>query len=87
MEKLKLVKLAGQFVVSAGVGSVLANAISMTTPANLKIHQKVSVQVGKVVIGAYVSDHILTYLDDSIDKAWNGIKEAKAEAEEKLKEQ
>lgn len=87
MDKLKLAKMAGSFVVSTGVGTVLKNAVNMTTPANLNPIQTMSVKVGTIVIGAYLSEHVLDYLEESIDKAWTGIKEAKAEAEEQLKEQ
>jgi hypothetical protein len=65
---VELLKFAGGFAISAGVGSVVENAIAFTTPAVVSTLQKVLIRVGGIVITSMIAEKGQSYVEDRIKK-------------------
>lgn len=82
----KLAAGATKLVVSAGVGSIIGNAVKATTPEEgLSTLKKVSIGVGSFVLGSMVADQATKYtgqqivdLVDTFEEIRQQVAEAKA---------
>lgn len=72
-----LIKAAATLIVSAGVGAVVTNAVKATTPADLKIVNKILVMTGTVIASHAVSDVAAKYTTGQIEEIGKSIKEFK----------
>lgn len=75
MEKIKMVKTAGEIVVSIGVVKIVTNIIKLTTPTNIGVISKICIGVGGFVLTNMIDDQVKDYIDRTIDKAKSQFKE------------
>lgn len=73
-------KTVTDVVLSAGVGTVLTNAIKATTPATLSPYQKALVFVGSFAVSSMVSGAASTYAKTQFDSIAAAIKGEDTEA-------
>ncbi len=76
-----LAKVAVNTVSSLGVGTVVNNAVRMTTPEKVSKLAKVGIIVGGFFLSSMVGDKIGTYAEEEIDKLVKIIKSIKIEKE------
>ncbi len=69
-----LTKVAVNTVSSLGVGTVVNNAVRMTTPEKVSKLAKVGIIVGGFFLSSMVGDKIGTYAEEEIDKLVKIIK-------------
>lgn len=81
MKKFEMVKAAGSFVVSIGVGAIVGNAIKATTPSTVGALNKLAIKVGALVITNMVGDYAVNYAEGKIDSAVQTIKDTIKEVE------
>ena len=78
MKKIKMVKTAGEFVVSIGVIKIVTNIIKLTTPTNIGVISKICIGVGGFVLANMIDDQVKDYIDRlilTIDKSKSQFKE------------
>jgi hypothetical protein len=68
------IKAISDIVVSAGVASVVGNAIKASTPDDLKRFKKISITVGGFVLSGMVSGMATKYTNEQIDAAASVLK-------------
>lgn len=74
---------AGKFVVGAGVGMVISNAVAATTPViGVGLLAKGAISVGTFVLSNMVADKATDYFVEEAEELTEAIEEAKQEAEE-----
>lgn len=78
MNPMTIVKGVVDLAVSAGAGAVVGNAIKMSTPADAKKIQKISIAVGGFVLSGLVGAQASKYATEQIDTTLAQIKEVKA---------
>lgn len=76
MNPLGIFKAATEVVVSIGATAVVKNAIKVSTPADAKTLNRISIMVGGFVLSNMVGDMASKYAVKTIDDGINGIKEA-----------
>lgn len=81
MNTINIVKSVAAAAVSFGVGTVIKNAVSATTPDNLKTIHKVGVVIGGLAVSYAVSDLASKYTEGTIDKVVNAFKNANPSSE------
>lgn len=89
MNKLGLLKSALGFVASVGVGAVVKNAVTATTPDDAQKYMKIVTLVGGFVVGSMVSAQATKYAEKQVDdvaESVTKIKEAAAEAKQTIKD-
>jgi hypothetical protein len=86
MNKLKLVKDIGGMIISGGVGMIVANAVTATTPGVIGTVKKVCITIGSFVLGAMVGDYAAKYAEGKFDDVVKEIKQAVTEAQEVVEE-
>ena len=69
----KLAMFAFKSVAGAGVGSIVSNAIKMTTPVKTKWLEKAAIAIGGVVLSSLIGDECDKFITRTID----GIKPKK----------
>lgn len=69
MNGKNIAKFVIEFVTTAGVGCVVGNIITATTPADLSTAKKIGIKIGSLVIGAMVSSKVEEYVDEKIEEA------------------
>lgn len=75
MNKIEAVKGATKFVVSVGVGAIITNAVTFTTPVlAIGVLKKAAIGVGSFVLSAMVSEKASDYADEKIDEFIDEIK-------------
>lgn len=65
---LKLVKIGGGIIASAGATTVVEHAIKATTPAVTSTATKMLVKVGTVAIGGVVATQVMKSVEAQIDE-------------------
>jgi|WetSurMetagenome_2_1015567.scaffolds.fasta_scaffold488962_1 hypothetical protein len=75
MDKVEILKLVAQFIISSAVGTVIGNAIKMTTPIQITTINKVAVGVGAFVISNVVGDIVADHAIEMVEKNVTEIKE------------
>jgi hypothetical protein len=70
-------KLLTDLVVSAGVGSVVGNAIKASIPLEAKIIQRISIGIGGFVLSGMVGDFASKYAREKLEEFVTQIKETK----------
>jgi len=63
---VELAKLIGGFVISAGVGACVENAITATTPVVVNTLQRVFIRIGGVVITGMIAEKATDWVGDKI---------------------
>ncbi|MCX7817549.1 MAG: hypothetical protein N2317_08610 [Syntrophales bacterium] len=82
MSKLELLKKAAGIVVSVGVGAIVGNAITSTTPDTAGTIKKVCIGIGAFVLSSMITDKVSEYAENKIDEAVAQIKGAAVESVE-----
>ena len=77
MNILPVVKTVATFVVSTGTGTIVANAIKASNPANANVVQKICLGVGGVVLSGMVADRAAAYTEGIIDNVSDDLAELK----------
>lgn len=77
MNVLKITKIVTEYVVSAGVGTVVGHAINSTTPDGLKVLPRILTSVGSVVLTSAAASHASKYLTNQFDEITEQIKQTK----------
>lgn len=77
MKTLKILKIVTEYVVSAGVGTVVGHAINSTTPEGLKIVPKILTTVGSVVLTSAAASQASKYMTNQFDETAQQIKQTK----------
>ena len=84
MSKIEVIKRATKFVVSVGVGAIVTNAVTFTTPVlTVGVMKKAAISVGSFVLGAMLSEKATDYTDEKIDEF---VDEVRKLTEEEKKE-
>ncbi len=65
--KKDLLKIGVGIIVAAGIGTIIGNAIKVTTPSNLKAMAKLGVALGKLVLVGVATDAATNYICEQID--------------------
>lgn len=68
MKHLEVIKMGVGWVTSIGVGVIINNAVSATTPKNINVIKKVLVAAGGLVLSSMVSDAAVKYTENKIDE-------------------
>lgn len=76
-------KLAADLVVSAGVGTIVGNAIKATTPAHVTKGNKIMISIGGVVLSSMVGGKASEYAIEQIDLTVEQVKAIKKTYKEK----
>lgn len=76
MDAVKIVQGTTKFVVSAGVGAIVKNAIKATTPEDIKKLSKLSVWVGSAVVSSMVAEAATKYTKEKIDAGIQAVKDS-----------
>lgn len=70
MTKIDALKAASKLVVSIGVGAIVSNAVTFTTPVlAMGLLKRAAVGVGSFVLSCMVSEKACDYTDEKIDAA------------------
>lgn len=69
MNKVEIVKAISEVVVSFGVGSLVGNAIKLTTDPEAGKFKKFAIGIGGFVLSNMISDSASKYTGDRIDQA------------------
>ena len=77
MNLLPVVKTVASFVVSAGTGTIVANAIKASNPSQASLIHKISVAAGGFVLSGMVADKAATYTEGVIDEFADTLNELK----------
>lgn len=84
MSKVDVFKGATKFVVSIGVGAIVTNAVTFTTPVlAVGVMKKAAIGVGSFVLGSMLSEKAGEYTDQKIDDALEEIKKQLSEEDQK----
>lgn len=78
MNPLGIIKAASDLVVSLGAGAVVGNAIKASTPANLKLIQRIGIGVGGFVLSSMVGAQAAKFANEQIDGAVEDLQEIKS---------
>lgn len=82
MTKKEMVKAGVKLLVSFGVGTVVTNAVSATTPVGtLGTLKNIGVAIGSFAMSAFASDKISDYADEKIDELIDEAKKVVSEDE------
>lgn len=73
MNVTRIISTVVTSVVSTGVGTVVGHAVKATTPADLNNVKKLSVGVGSLAIGAFVSSGASKTLGDKIQNTMDQV--------------
>ena len=72
--KKELLKSGAKLIVSFGVGTIVTNAVSFTTPAyaigGLK---RLAIGIGSFALSMYASDKVADYTDEKIDEVLDEV--------------
>ena len=68
MNILKFAKPVAGLVISMSVGAVVQNAVTITSPANQKLIQKIGVKIGGYVVSSMVADQAVKYSFEEFEK-------------------
>lgn len=75
MSKIEVLKGVAKFAVSVGVGAIVSNAVSFTTPVmSMGLLKKAAVGIGSFVLGAMLSEKTCEYVDQKIDQALDEVR-------------
>lgn len=77
MDAINLIKTTAGLVTGLGVGTVVGNLIKSTTPANVKILNKILVGVGGFVIGGALSEIASNAVEQRIDEGVEALKKVR----------
>lgn len=87
MTKKELLKSGVKLVVSFGVGTIVTNAVSFTTPAvAMGLLRRAAISVGSFAMSMMVSDRVTDYTDEKLDEAIDEAKKFMDESKEDKKE-
>lgn len=67
MNKLDLVKVGTELIVTYGVSSLVGNAIKLSTDPKTKVFKKIAIGIGGFVVAQMVGDLAGKYATDQID--------------------
>lgn len=67
MKKLEIVKTIAEVVVSVGVGAIMGNAVTSTTPVNTGRLKKLCIGLGSFVVSSMVTDKAVEYTGNKIN--------------------
>lgn len=73
MNKVEIVKAISEVVVSFGVGSLVGNAIKLTTDPEAGKFKKFAIGIGGFVLSNMISDAASKYTGDRIDQAATSV--------------
>lgn len=77
MKKLEMLKSAVTLAASVGVGAVVTHAVKATTPAELRIANRIAVVIGTTAVSYAASDQASTYFGNYLDEWAEMIKKVK----------
>lgn len=87
MTKKEVIKSVGKLVVSFGVGTIVTNAVSFTTPGiPMGVLKRAAIGVGSFVMSAFASDKLSEYTDLKIDEAFSEFEKIMSEKDDVEKE-
>lgn len=89
MTKKEMIKAGAKILVSAGVGTIVCNAVAFTTPAmTMGLLKRTVIAIGSFALSAFASDKVANYTDEKIDEVFDevdkAIKETNADNEIEL---
>lgn len=74
MTKKEVFKAVTKLAISAGVGTIVCNAVVFTTPvAAMGIFKRTSIALGSFVMSAFASEKIADYADKKIDEVFSEL--------------
>ena len=77
MKKLDILKSVITLVASVGVGAVVTNAVKSTTPADLKVLNRIAVVIGSAAVSYVASDGAAKYFGSYVDEVTEMVKNVK----------
>lgn len=81
MTKKEVIKAGVKLVVSFGVGSIVTNAVTFTTPvAAMGTLKRVAIGIGSFAMSAFASEKIADYADEKVDEAFTELDQMVAES-------
>lgn len=84
MSKIEVFKGATKFVVSIGVGAIVTNAVSFTTPVlAIGMLKRAAIGLGSFVLSSMVSEKATDYTDEKIDEFVEELKKLTEEDSQK----
>lgn len=83
MKKLDLLKAGAEILVSTGVGSIVGNAIKMTTNPEANKFTRISIAIGGFVLSSMISDLATKHVNGIIDDVAEKVAEILRPEEEK----
>lgn len=86
MKKKEIIKGAVKLVAASGVGMIVTNAVTFTTPViGMSLLRKGLISIGSFVLSTMVSEKACAYTDEKMDQAYDELVKL-AEEEDKEKE-
>lgn len=80
MKKIEVLKGVAKFAVSVGVGAIVSNAVSFTTPMmGMGLLKKAAIGLGSFVLGAMLSEKTCDYVDQKIEQALDEVRKIATE--------
>lgn len=80
MTKKEIIKAGAKLIVSFGVGSIITNAVSFTTPTMaMGIFKRIAIGVGSFALSMYACEKVSNYADDKIDEIFNELEKVAKE--------
>lgn len=87
MTKKEVIKAGAKLIVSFGVGSIVTNAVTFTTPvAAMGTLRRVVIGIGSFAMSAFASEKIADYTDEKIDEAFAELDQMVTETTETRRE-
>lgn len=66
MNALAILSVVAKYAVSASVGGVVGNLVSVKTPPNVNQITKISIGLGTFVLSGLLSDMAMTYVENQV---------------------
>lgn len=87
MTKKEMIKTGAKLIISFGVGTIITNVVSFTTPAiAMGVLKRASIGIGSFAISMYASDKVSAYADEKIDELYSEIDRIMKEGTKTTKE-
>lgn len=64
-----VIRLILKMLASAGISTVVNNAVKATTPLGTKLYMRILIAIGSFVIGSMICDKGEEYVDKTMDEA------------------
>lgn len=88
MTKKEMIKAGVKLIISFGVGTIVTNAVSFTTPQlAMGVLKRASIGIGSFALSMYTSDKVSDYADEKIDELYSEIDKVMKEDADQIKKE